>query len=104
MLDFSGSDQKAQQVALHYAQEFNDSFLIDLINQKNTVKNKEDAIALAHFFWQVVDAAARDREYGLLVAGERNTQPWVERLLNIIGGYLKRSGYEAEWERVCDEV
>lgn len=35
MLDFSGNDQKAQQVAFHYAQEFNEPFLIDLINQKS---------------------------------------------------------------------
>lgn len=59
---------------------------------------------LAYFFWQVVDAAARDREAGVLVVGERNVQPWVERLLNIVGGYLKNNGYEAEWEQVCDEA
>ena len=104
MLDFSGNDQKAQQVAFHYAQEFNEPFLIDLINQKVTVKNSDEARRLAYFFWRIVDAAARDREAGVLVAGERNVQPWVERLLNIIGGYLKKNGYEAEWEQVCDEA
>ena len=59
---------------------------------------------MAYFFWLVVDAAARDREAGVSVLGEKNYQPWIERLLNIIGGHLKKNGFEEVWEQVCDEI
>jgi hypothetical protein len=104
MLDFSGNDAKAKLVAVYYAEEFKNDVVLAMLTNSAEVKNKEEAILLAEFFWQLVDATARDREEGKVVLGEANLQYWVERLLNIIGGYLKRNGYEVEWEKVCDEA
>ena len=104
MLDFSGNDEKAKLVAAHYAGQFNNIVVLEILNQPRAVKNKEEAILLSKFFWEVLDAAALDRENGKIVLDEKNLQHWVERLMNIIGGYLKKNGYEAEWEKVCNEA
>ena len=104
MLDFSGDDDKARRVAIHYAEEFDNSVVLEILKQPRGVKNKDEAILLSRFFWNVLDASARDREQGKVVLEETNLQHWVERLMNIIGGYLKGAGYESEWDAVCDEV
>jgi hypothetical protein len=104
MLDFKGSDGKAKLLAIHYAEEFNNEVVLEILTQPRGVQNREEAITLSHFFWQVLDATVRDHENGKVVLDETNLQYWAGRLMNIIGGYLKKSGYESEWDNVCDEV
>ena len=104
MLDFSGNDEKAKLVALHYATQFNNTVVLDLLNQQRGVKNKEEAICLAQFFWDMLDASALDKENGKIVLDESDLQHWMGRLLNIIGGYLKKNGYADVWDKVSDEA
>lgn len=103
MLDFSGKDQKAQQVCLHYAKQLGVENLINVINGKDSVGSKEEAIELSRFFWKMLEAAANDRDQGTEVLGETDLQYWMERSMNVISGYLERIGYEQEWEQVSDE-
>lgn len=103
MLDFSGKDQKAQLVCLHYARQFNAEELIQVFECKEAISSKEQALALARFFWQMLEAAADDRDNRIEVLGEQDLQHWMERSMNIISGYLERIGYQDEWERVSDE-
>ena len=91
-------------VAKHYAEEFNNRVVLEILSQPRGVQNKDEATILSLFFWQLLDATARDRENGRIVLEEVNLQYWVERLMNIVGGYLKKNGYEAEWNKVCDEI
>src|SRR5688500_3146542 len=103
MLDFSGKDQEAQQVCLHYARHFNAEKLIPILECKTAIGSKDEALALARFFWQMLEAAAGDRDNGTEVLGEKDLQHWMERSMNIISGYLERIGYGAEWDSVSDE-
>lgn len=93
MLDFSGKDQKAQQVCLHYAKQFGADSLIKIIECKDSVDSKEEAIKLSRFFWKMLEAAASDRDQGIVVLGENDLQHWMERSMNIISGYLENIGY-----------
>jgi len=104
MLDFSGNDEKAQLVATHYAKQFNNAVILEILNQPRGVQNKDEAIILSQFFWDMLDASALDKENKKVVLDESDLQFWMERLMNIIGGYLKQNGYEAEWEKVSDEA
>ena len=104
MLDFSANDEKAKLVALHYANQFNDTDIVELLENQRVVKDREEAIKLAEFYWKMLDASAGDQENGVEVLGETGLQYWMERLLNIISGYLARVGYEKEWEKVCNEM
>ena len=103
MLDFSGKDQKAQEICLHYAKLLRADNLTDIIGCKNSVESKEEAIELSRFFWEMLEAAAGDRDQGVEVLGEKDLQHWMERSMNIISGYLERTGFEDEWDQVSDE-
>jgi len=104
MLDFSGGDEKAKLVALHYAKELDNNFVLELINKDQEVKNSEQAIDLAQFYWLMLDLSAQDEEKNTVILGEKSLQFWMERLMNIIGGYLQKNGYSCEWEKVCDDA
>ena len=104
MLDFSGNDEKAKYVATHYAKQFNNATVLEILNQPRGVQDKNEAIVLSKFFWEMLDASALDKENGNIVLEETDLQFWMERLMNIIGGYLKQNGYEVEWEKVSDEA
>lgn len=103
MLDFSGTDQKAQQVCLHYANQFQANNLIQIIECKASVTSKDEAYALSRFFWMMLEASAGDRDKGIEVLGESDLQHWMERSMNVISGYLNSIGYEEVWDQVCDE-
>ena len=103
-MDFSGEDQKAKQIALYYAEQLQHELVQRLLMRDENVASADEAIALAQFYWDMLDRSALDAEQGVVVCGERNTQYWMERLLNIIGGYLQGCGYGAQWQSVCDEA
>lgn len=104
MLDFSGNDQKAKQVCLHYAEKLKANDLLDVLECKVGIRSKQEAIALSQFFWDILEASAEDRDNGVEVLGETDLQFWMERIMNIISGYLINIGYEEEWEKVCDDA
>ena len=102
MLDFSGNDEKAELVALYYARQFNNVIVLEILNQPRGVQNEAEAFILAKFFWDMLDASAFDKENGIVVLDEPDLQYWMERLLNIIGGYLDKGGYGAIFDKVTD--
>lgn len=104
MLDFSGGDEKAKQVMLHYASELRDSYIEDILTNNVNVKDSNDARKLAVFYWKMLDKSAEDKELGKVVLGESDLQYWMERLLNIVSGYLEGMGYGKEWEQASDEA
>jgi hypothetical protein len=88
---------------LYYAKQFNADPLIPILECEAAVSSKEEAQALSRFFWQMLDAAAEDRDNHVEVLGEKDLQRWMERSMNIISGYLERIGYHDEWDKVSDE-
>ena len=90
-------------MCLHYARELNVGKLVPVFEGKATVGSKDEALALSIFFWQMLEAAAEDRDKGTEVLGEKDLQHWMERSMNIISGYLERIGYQDEWDSVSDE-
>ena len=103
MLDFSGKDQKAQQVCMHYAKQLRADNLMPIIECKASVRSQEEAAALSRFFWMMLEASADDRDKGIEVLDESDLQHWMGRSMNIISGYLSSIGYDEVWGQVSDE-
>ena len=104
MLDFTGRDQPAQLVCLHYAERLNKaSKLIDILACKSEVTSKEEARDLANFFWDMLDTSAAESEQPPEISGVGDVHFWVERNLSIFAGYLINAGYEVQWDMVADE-
>jgi len=104
MLDFSGGDEKAKQVMLHYASELKNSYIQSVLTNNVNVEDSSEARKLADFYWLMLDKSAEDKELGKVVLGESDLQYWMERLLNIVSGYLESMGYGKEWEQASDEA
>lgn len=104
MLDFSGNDQKAKLIAIHYAESLNDKFVLALLENNGAVSDKTQATTLAKFYWAMLDQSAQDKENNIVVLEESDLQYWMERLLNIIGGYMEGNGYGDIWQKVCDDA
>jgi hypothetical protein len=104
MLDFSGKDEKARDVCLHYATQLGQVAVIPFIEGKVAISSKEEALVLSQFFWDMLEACAGDRDNQVVVLGEQDLQYWMERSMNIISGYLTSIGYEEEWEKVSDDA
>ncbi len=103
MLNFSGRGQKAQQVCLYYAEKLGRHDLIPILASQAPIANGDEALALSRFFWEMVDASIADRDNNLEVLGESDLQFWMERTMNVMGGYLSSLGYEAQWDLASDE-
>lgn len=104
MLDFSDGDEKAKQVMLHYSEKLNNEYVQNIVVSNGNVRSSSEARKLAIFYWEMLDKSAKDKDVGKIILGEADLQYWMERLLNIISGYLESMGYEEEWERVSDEA
>lgn len=104
MLNFSGRDQKAQDVCLYYVDKLGAETLKDILQSNAPVTSKDEALQLSKFFWKMLDASIADRDNGVEVLGETDLQFWMERSMNIISGYLSKIGYEEEWEKATDEA
>jgi len=104
MLDYSGADDRAKVVALHYANDLASDSLKEVIAAMRGVKNKEEAVALAEFFWAMLDRSVLDVEKNIEIEGEVGVQFWVERLMHIFSGYLESVGYAQQWEEASDRA
>ncbi len=103
MLNYSGSDAHARDIALHYAVILKAVALEPILAGKAPVTSAEKATLLAEFYWQMLDLSTNDEKNAVAVLGEVHNEHLMQRLLNIIGGYLEQSGYADEWEAVCDK-
>ncbi len=104
MLDFSGNDQKTKLIAIHYAQSLGNGSVLQLLQNDGSVGEAKHAKSLTEFYWAMLDQSVQDKENNVVVLGEPDLQYWMERLLNIIGGYLEGVGYGEVWEQVCDDA
>jgi hypothetical protein len=98
MIEYTYSEEKI--VALHFAKLLNDSLAASIL-EKGIVASSEEATHLSKFFWKMVDKSA---EGGVDLPCEGSSEYWTEKLLNSIGGYLERAGYEKEWETEVDNA
>ncbi|MDN3638769.1 hypothetical protein QWY82_08115 [Simiduia curdlanivorans] len=104
MLDYSGYDKKAQEIAIHYSNSLADEHLKPIIAGQQPVTSAMEATAIAEFYWCMLDQSALDEKNGIAIAGELHIERWMQRLLNIFGGYLENAGYAQQWEAVCDRM
>lgn len=104
MLNFSGRDQKAQEVCLYYVDKLGAENLKGILQSSASVTSQDEALQLSKFFWKMLDASIADRDNDVEVLGETDLQFWMERSMNIISGYLSKIGYDEEWEKATDEA
>lgn len=87
---------KERETLLHYAQLLDDPSSLEIL-QRGFVKDKQEAIHFAEFFWRVVaESAEQDK------ANNDNSEYILEKIIVTLMAYFRSAGYEEEWELVCD--
>jgi hypothetical protein len=85
-----------KETLLRYAQLLDDTTSLEIV-QRGFVKDKQEAIHFAEFFWRVVaESAEQDK------ANNDNSEYILEKIIVTLMAYFRSAGYEEEWELVCD--
>lgn len=63
----------------------------------------EEALKVAKIFWEMTDLAIDDNENNVTIDGVNDLEFWMHKLFNKVSGYLKKQGYEAQWDQATDE-
>lgn len=86
-----------KQTLLHYAALLQDDTAKRIV-EDGVIRNSEEAIHLANFFWEMVDTSNdQDQQTG------NSSEYILEKTIITLMAYFRASGYEAEWEKVVDE-
>ncbi len=96
MINFRDQEQKT--VFIYFAKALNDNLALAVAEQEKEVSTKEEAAQLARFYWRMVDEAVIADRNKQEVAGVLGMQAIMEDLINIVGGYLERNGFEEQWD------
>lgn len=95
--------EKEKQIATFIADRLSDRKALSII-ESGCVKNSDEALYLAKFYWRAVDEMVRLSDAHIEVCGESNLQEWSELLFNSFRSYLKSNGYSAEWESASESA
>jgi len=103
MLKFDSDSAKAQTLAVHYSKKVNDDFVINFMSSNTEITTPDEAIKVAKAFWEMTDYAIDDNNNDTIVDGISDIEFWMHKLFNMIYGYLKKNGYEAQWDQATNE-
>lgn len=85
----------------HYATALNEPAIQNILD--NGVSNVGEATELAQFICRMADQMAIDNENNTIVLGRTDNSDLIPDLEYEISLYFANNGYEAIWEKVCDE-
>ena len=86
-----------KEVILHYANLLNDNLTEEII-ERDILQDKEEALHLADFFWNMVDASnVEDKK------ADQSSEYILEKVIITFMAFFRASGYENEWEQVSDK-
>jgi len=97
MIEFTPQYEKAKEIALHYAEQLNNNFIIDVLEGIKNITSSYEAVEFTKFFWDMTDLAAEDHKNDIEVAGVSDLEFWMEKLMNIFIGHLKKIGFYQSW-------
>lgn len=95
MIPYAHSDEK--NTILYYANLLNDEITKGII-ERDSIKNKNEAIHLASFFWEM---ARTSNEVDKKTSS--NSEFILEKIINTLMAYYRTAGYEKQWEEVADK-
>ena len=101
MIKYRHPEEK--EVLLHYARTLNHKN-IETILTKGKIESAEEAKALAHFFWIMVDQTVIDAENGVAVIGQTNLESWCEYIMQSLRSHFIATGHMQIWEEESDKA
>ena len=91
MIPYSHADEK--ETILYYAELLSDSKTKSII-ENDSIKNNDEAIHLAEFFWKMAKASNDN---------DTNSEYILEKIISSLMAYYRTTGYEETWEEIADK-
>ena len=91
MIEFNAEEEKS--LLRHYADKFQNTRIIEIMDKG--VKSSEDANILSKFYRDMIKQTVVDEENGDIFSEDLDYH--LEKLVHLLGGYLRANGYEKEW-------
>lgn len=96
MISYKIPEEK--EMILKYAVLLSDTLTEEIINREE-IRNKDEAIHLAEFYWKMVDLSnEEDAKTG------DNSENILEKIIITLMAFFRSSGYEQEWNEICDKA
>ena len=73
------------------------------MSSKAEISKPEEAMKIAKTFWEMTELAIDDNDNDIVVEGVSDLEFWMHKLFNKVSGYLKKNGYEDQWDQATDE-
>lgn len=86
-----------KEMILYYANLLNDGETKKII-ERGEIINKEEALHIAEFFWEMVNKSNEVQYKNSPIECEF----LLEKIINTLMAYFRRAGYESEWEAFAD--
>ena len=103
MIDFHDQGE-ALELTKYYAEKLDSQLALEIINNNRDISNIEEARELTRFFWAMADLAAEDYEQGADIASSYDLERWMEKLMNIFIGYMKKFGFFQIWTDESNDI
>ncbi len=97
LINFDTFNNTAQNVALHYSKKLECVLAEQVILGEKDITTAEEAKTFTEFFWQMSDLDAEDYQNDIQVKGGVGLEYWLEKIMNLFIGYLKKLGFQQQW-------
>jgi len=85
----------------YYSEDMNRAEAAELL--ESGVKTTEEAEIFSRFIWAMLDQMSTDEENNKRVLGSTDNSSMIPDIDYEVSLFLSNSGFEAVWDKVCDE-
>lgn len=103
MLEFDSHEKQAQTLAVHYARQVDNDYVVDFMLSNSDILSDDNAYAVAKAFWEMTDLAIDDNDKDVVVEGVSDIEFWMYKLFNLVSGYLEQKGYREQWDKAKEQ-
>ena len=86
-----------KETILRYADILGDELTKNII-ERDALQSKEEAVHLAKFFWEMVNASNEEDK-----KTSEGSEYILEKIIITLMAFFRSSGYEDEWEKISDQ-
>lgn len=91
-----------RDLVVHYATFFSESEILK--QQEFGVKTSQEAEKFSLFIWKMADQMRNDTENNVAVLGSIDNSDMLPDVYYEVSDFMAKCGFEATWERVCNEA
>lgn len=98
MLRFDEDSQNSKILAVHYASQIGEEFLLNFMSGNADILSREQALLVIQGFWKMTDLAIKDNHEDRQIEGIADIEFWMHKLFIKVNGYMTKYGFKEVWD------